>query len=158
HRDAIFTLEEHSIHGGFGAAVLEAASEIAGDAEEALARVVTLAVPDRWIEHASSREEQLKQVGLDAEAIRTRVEAALGRGTRAAAGIRGTGRAPPTRPDRRRSPQGPRGAPRRRARARARHAMRRRRYRSRRQARPPPREGGPDPRARRRRLDPADRP
>jgi 1-deoxy-D-xylulose-5-phosphate synthase len=76
-REMIFTLEEHSVHGGFGSAVLEAAAEMAAAGDEARARIVVFGVPDKWIEHASSREEQLKQNGLDAEGIASRIASLL---------------------------------------------------------------------------------
>jgi 1-deoxy-D-xylulose-5-phosphate synthase len=61
----LVTVEEHQRAGGFGAAVLELASRI----PDAAARVKTLGVPDRFVEHMSSREEQLALIGLDAEGI-----------------------------------------------------------------------------------------
>ncbi|MFN0205188.1 MAG: 1-deoxy-D-xylulose-5-phosphate synthase [Planctomycetota bacterium] len=76
-REMIFTLEEHSAQGGFGSAMLEAASMITQHSDDARARIIIFGVPDRWIEHASSREEQLKQVGLDAASLASRIEAAL---------------------------------------------------------------------------------
>jgi deoxyxylulose-5-phosphate synthase len=63
--------------GGFGSAVLEAAAELAVKGEDVRARVVVFGVPDRWIEHASSREEQLAQCGLDAASIASRIANAL---------------------------------------------------------------------------------
>ncbi|MBI3818762.1 MAG: 1-deoxy-D-xylulose-5-phosphate synthase [Planctomycetes bacterium] len=76
-REMIFTIEEHSVMGGFGSAVLEATAAIQNEGEEVRARVAVFGVPDRWIEHCSSREEQLKQLGLDAESIAARVAAAF---------------------------------------------------------------------------------
>ncbi len=61
----VLTLEEHQRAGGFGAAVLEVASRL----PDARARVRMLGVPDRFIEHMSSRDEQLAEVGLDAAGI-----------------------------------------------------------------------------------------
>lgn len=60
----ILTLEDHSIIGGFGSAVLEAAQDLGFDAS----RVVRHGIPDHWIIQ-DSRAEQLKQVGLDADGI-----------------------------------------------------------------------------------------
>ena len=68
HRHLI-TLEEHQRAGGFGAAVLEAASRMPLFHSERTARIKILGVPDRFIEHKSSREEQLHEVGLDADSI-----------------------------------------------------------------------------------------
>jgi 1-deoxy-D-xylulose-5-phosphate synthase len=62
---ALITLEEHQRAGGFGSAVLEAASR----APNARAQVKLLAIPDRFIEHMTTREEQLSECGLDAESI-----------------------------------------------------------------------------------------
>jgi 1-deoxy-D-xylulose-5-phosphate synthase len=61
----VLALEEHQRAGGFGAAVLEVASRV----PDARARVRTLGVPDRFIEHVSSRDEQLAEVGLDGPGI-----------------------------------------------------------------------------------------
>lgn len=77
-RDLIVTIEEHSAMGGFGSAALETAAECMQSHDDARARIMVLGIPDRWIEHASSREEQLKQTGLDAESISRRIAAALG--------------------------------------------------------------------------------
>jgi 1-deoxy-D-xylulose-5-phosphate synthase len=62
---ALVTLEEHQRAGGFGAAVLEAASR----APNARAQVKLLGVPDRFVEHMTTREEQLTECGLDADEI-----------------------------------------------------------------------------------------
>jgi 1-deoxy-D-xylulose-5-phosphate synthase len=61
----IVTVEEHQRAGGFGSAVLEAMQSM----PNATARVRILGVPDRFIEHRSTREEQLAEVGLDADGI-----------------------------------------------------------------------------------------
>lgn len=60
----ILTLEDHSVIGGFGSAVLESIHEqhIGG------ARVVVHGIPDHWVIQ-DSRKDQLKQVGLDADGI-----------------------------------------------------------------------------------------
>jgi 1-deoxy-D-xylulose-5-phosphate synthase len=76
-REWIFTVEEHAAMGGIGSAVLEAAADLAVKGEDVRARVVVFGVPDRWIEHASSREEQLAQCGLDAASIASRIANAL---------------------------------------------------------------------------------
>ncbi|MCC6677447.1 MAG: 1-deoxy-D-xylulose-5-phosphate synthase [Phycisphaerales bacterium] len=60
----IITVEDHSIIGGFGSAVLEAAQELGLDAS----RVVRLGLPDSWILQ-DSRAQQLAEVGLDAAGI-----------------------------------------------------------------------------------------
>lgn len=60
----ILTLEDHSVVGGFGSAVLEACQEMGLDTS----RVVRHGIPDHWIIQ-DSRRDQLKQVGLDADGI-----------------------------------------------------------------------------------------
>jgi 1-deoxy-D-xylulose-5-phosphate synthase len=69
----ILTLEEHQRAGGFGSAVLEALNQLPG----AGARVRILAIPDRFIDHRTTREEQLAELGLDAEGIERSVRALL---------------------------------------------------------------------------------
>ncbi len=61
----ILTVEEHQRSGGFGSAVLEAWSRLPGTR----ARVRILGVPDRYVEHMTTREEQLAACGLDAAGI-----------------------------------------------------------------------------------------
>ena len=62
----IITVEDHSIIGGFGAAILEEAT-----ARKLNASYITrLALPDRWIGHGS-RSEQLAEAGIDAAGIAT---------------------------------------------------------------------------------------
>lgn len=60
----ILTLEDHSIVGGFGTAVLEAAQGMGLDTS----RIVRHGIPDHWIIQ-DSRTTQLRQVGLDADGI-----------------------------------------------------------------------------------------
>jgi len=60
----VLTVEEGALMGGFGSAVLEAAS----DAGCSTAHVHRLGVPDRFIEHGS-RAELLAELGLDAAGI-----------------------------------------------------------------------------------------
>ncbi len=60
----VLTLEDHSIVGGFGSALLECAQEFGLDAS----RVVRHGIPDRWV-FQDSRGDQLREVGLDAEGI-----------------------------------------------------------------------------------------
>jgi 1-deoxy-D-xylulose-5-phosphate synthase len=69
----IVTLEEHQRAGGFGSAVLEALNQL----PNATARVKILAVPDRFIDHKTTREEQLADVGLDADGVERSVRHAL---------------------------------------------------------------------------------
>ncbi len=60
----VLTLEDHSVVGGFGAAVVEAAQEMRLNT----ARVVRHGIPDHWI-FQNSRKLQLAEIGLDAEGI-----------------------------------------------------------------------------------------
>lgn len=60
----VVTLEESMLSGGFGSAVLEAANDEGLD----IRPLVRMGVPDRFVEHGS-REEELKDVGLDVEGI-----------------------------------------------------------------------------------------
>jgi len=63
-RAPVVTLEEHAIAGGFGSAVLQAASELKLDTS----RTATLGIPDEFIPHGS-RSAQLASVGLDPKSI-----------------------------------------------------------------------------------------
>jgi 1-deoxy-D-xylulose-5-phosphate synthase len=65
-RDGAFvvTVEEAALAGGFGSAVLEAASEAGLDTS----RIRRLGIPDRFIEHGE-RNELLADLGLDADGI-----------------------------------------------------------------------------------------
>ncbi len=60
----VLTIEEGTLAGGFGSAVLEAANAAGLDARQ----VIRLGVPDRFIEHAE-RPELLKDLGLDVDGI-----------------------------------------------------------------------------------------
>jgi 1-deoxy-D-xylulose-5-phosphate synthase len=62
-RGPIVTVEEHSLVGGFGSAVLEMLSE-----HSARARVARIGIPDRFIEHGS-RARLLASVSLNAAGI-----------------------------------------------------------------------------------------
>jgi len=65
----IVTLEEHQRAGGFGSAVLEAWSRFPAPADRTLARVRILGIPDRFCDHKTTREEQLHEIGLDADGL-----------------------------------------------------------------------------------------
>jgi 1-deoxy-D-xylulose-5-phosphate synthase len=69
----IVTLEEHQRAGGFGSAVLEAASRLG----EGRCRVRTLGVPDAYQEHCTQREEQLARCGIDAAGLERTVTSLL---------------------------------------------------------------------------------
>jgi 1-deoxy-D-xylulose-5-phosphate synthase len=60
----VVTLEEASLMGGFGSAVLEAAADAGVDAS----RVHRLGIPDRYIEHGE-RDELLADLGMDVPGI-----------------------------------------------------------------------------------------
>lgn len=60
----VLTLEDHSVIGGFGSAVLEAAAEMGLDTS----RVRVHGLPDAWIMQ-DSRSSQLAEAGLDAKGI-----------------------------------------------------------------------------------------
>ncbi len=60
----ILTIEDHSIVGGFGTAVLESAQSMGLNT----ARIVRHGIPDHWITQ-DSRADQLAQVGLDGDGI-----------------------------------------------------------------------------------------
>ena len=60
----ILTLEDHTIVGGFGTAVLECAQEFKLNTTN----IVRHGIPDQWI-HQDSRNDQLAEVGLDVVGI-----------------------------------------------------------------------------------------
>ncbi|MCH2152664.1 MAG: hypothetical protein MK089_04920, partial [Phycisphaerales bacterium] len=60
----IITIEDHGIHGGFGAAVVEAASEMNLNA----GLIHRMALPDAWI-YQGSRTGQLEEAGLDVDSV-----------------------------------------------------------------------------------------
>lgn len=67
----VVTVEDHSIVGGFGAAVLEAAAAMHLDAS----RVTLLGLPDHWL-YQDSRAKQLALAGIDAAGIAKAIKAA----------------------------------------------------------------------------------
>ena len=75
----ILTLEEHTLPGGFGSAVLEAVEEM-GLKDATIRRH---GMPDRWIKQ-DGRKQQLAEVGLDADGIEKQVRGLLA----LAAGVR----------------------------------------------------------------------
>jgi 1-deoxy-D-xylulose-5-phosphate synthase len=56
-------VEDHSLHGGFGSAVLEALAPFAGEIQ-----VQRLGLPDRFLEHAAV-EDQWREAGIDVASI-----------------------------------------------------------------------------------------
>jgi 1-deoxy-D-xylulose-5-phosphate synthase len=63
----MIALEENARAGGFGAALLELCAEL-----RIQNRIVTLGIPDRFIEHGR-RQELLEEIGLSAEAVAAKV-------------------------------------------------------------------------------------
>jgi 1-deoxy-D-xylulose-5-phosphate synthase len=72
----VVTVEEGTLLGGFGSAVLEAANS-AGLRTDHIRR---LGIPDQYVEHAD-RNDQLREMGLDADGIIRAVLAAADRGS-----------------------------------------------------------------------------
>jgi len=70
----IVTVEDHARIGGFGTAVLEAASEMSLDASQ----VSVLGIPDHWI-YQDSRAKQLGQAGIDAAGLVKAIRSAAGK-------------------------------------------------------------------------------
>ena len=66
------TVEEGTLEGGFGSAVLEACNAERIDARH----VIRLGIPDRFIEHAT-RAQMLAECGLDAAGIARAIRARL---------------------------------------------------------------------------------
>jgi 1-deoxy-D-xylulose-5-phosphate synthase len=70
----ILTIEEHSLIGGFGSAVIDEAAARGLDAS----LIERAGLPDRWI-HTASRGEQLAEAGLDLDGIVVALRAAAAR-------------------------------------------------------------------------------
>ena len=70
----VVTVEEGTLEGGFGSAVLEAANAAVLDTRH----IVRLGIPDRFIEHAE-RGELLADLGLNVEGLCRTVRSALNR-------------------------------------------------------------------------------
>jgi len=64
----LITLEEHQRAGGFGSAVLECQSRLP-HSRAARAQIRVLGIPDRFVAHMTTREEQLAESGIGADAI-----------------------------------------------------------------------------------------
>jgi 1-deoxy-D-xylulose-5-phosphate synthase len=79
-RRPVITVEDHSLTGGFGAAILEVAADLGLPADQ----VTRLAIPpDRFIAHGS-RAGQKAECGIDASGIAATVRECLGAGSAAA--------------------------------------------------------------------------
>lgn len=72
----MITMEAHQRMGGFGSAVLEVAARLPEGNK--LARVRVLGLPDRFLDHATTPEEQLADLGLDAAGLERQVKSLLG--------------------------------------------------------------------------------
>jgi 1-deoxy-D-xylulose-5-phosphate synthase len=72
HEVPIVTVEDHSVVGGFGAAVLESAQEQGLSS----AKITRLGIPDEWI-YQDSRNKQLAFAGLDTAGIAKACQAAV---------------------------------------------------------------------------------
>ena len=90
----VVTVEEGTLEGGFGSAVLEAANAARLDTRN----IVRLGLPDRFVEHGE-RGELLAELGLDVAGLCATVRKALGVGRRGGTGWRSHGENPrlPTR-------------------------------------------------------------
>ena len=75
----VVTVEDHSVAGGFGSAVLERASELKLPMDSCAFRRLGISA-DRYVPHGS-RSWQLRQMGIDAEGITQAVLQVLGRDT-----------------------------------------------------------------------------
>ena len=71
--DAVVTLEDHALMGGYGSAVLELFSE-----KGVTTPVVRIGWPDQFIEHASAQDELRRKYGLTVENTVARVKAQFG--------------------------------------------------------------------------------
>src|SRR5262249_9314621 len=71
---AVVTVEEGTLEGGFGSAVLEAANSIGLDTRS----IIRLGVPDHFVEHGE-RAELLTSLGLDVAGLCATMRTALGR-------------------------------------------------------------------------------
>ena len=67
----LITLEDHSVKGGAGSEVSEYLHQQGYDN-----KLLTLGIPDRWIEHAS-RSEQLEECGLDSESLISKISSVI---------------------------------------------------------------------------------
>ena len=66
---AIIVMEEHSVHGGLGAAVTEIVSEVAP------CRVLRIGIRDRFSDHCGSYDYLLREHGLDLASVKERMDA-----------------------------------------------------------------------------------
>jgi len=72
-RRAVITIEDHSLAGGFGSAVLELASDAGADTR----KLVRLGIPDQFVEHGA-RSLLLRNLGLDPEGLQAAVMRLVG--------------------------------------------------------------------------------
>ena len=71
--DSIITIEEHSLHGGFGAAVLEWQND-SDSIHTNNKKVKRFAIPDRFIDQVGSVDDARKAAGLTAEQMLAELE------------------------------------------------------------------------------------
>ena len=88
---AIVTVEEHSLAGGFGSAVLEALAD-----SDSAARIVRLGIPETFVSHATQQAQRV-ECGLDANGIAKTVRAIVCGGAQTGVAVDLHGR--PLRPD-----------------------------------------------------------
>jgi 1-deoxy-D-xylulose-5-phosphate synthase len=79
--DAVVTMEDHVITGGFGSAVLELFSE-----QGITTPVVRIGWPDQFIEHSTTQDELRKKYGLTVENTVAKVKSEFASGSVARAG------------------------------------------------------------------------
>lgn len=75
----IITVEEHSLNGGFGSAVLEYVNRRTAPANQIdknQTKIIRLGIPDKFIEHGS-RDKLLASIGLDADGIKRTVKSII---------------------------------------------------------------------------------
>ena len=78
----LVTLENHQRMGGFGSAVLEASNRLTATMAHPTARIKVLGMPDRFLEHRTTVDEQLAEAGLDVERVARTVRTLLGEARR----------------------------------------------------------------------------
>ncbi|HSH00138.1 MAG TPA: transketolase C-terminal domain-containing protein, partial [candidate division Zixibacteria bacterium] len=72
HYDAVITVEENALLGGFGSTVARVLNELSFDG-----RVISLGIPDEFVTHGTIAG-LWRELGLDADAIARRISEALG--------------------------------------------------------------------------------
>ncbi len=70
---AILTIEDHALNSGYGSCVLEAAHHLGLNTQ----KIHRLGIPEKWF-HQDSRDNQLKDAGLDPDAIGRKIRQIIG--------------------------------------------------------------------------------